>query len=142
MDPHDFHSLAERLAGGATAAEYRTAVSRAYYAAFNVGAAHLRNLGFVIGRGAAAHSEVQRCLANAGDPAVAAAASDLGDLHSSRNRADYQLDRVDVEKAANASAVVALAADLIRTLDEAFQGPRRQQLQAAIQTWRRSNGYP
>jgi hypothetical protein len=31
MDPHDFLTLAERLAGGTTAAEFRTVVSRSYY---------------------------------------------------------------------------------------------------------------
>ena len=142
MDPREFHTLADRLAAGPSAAECRTAVSRAYYAVFNVGSEILRGLGFAVGRGAAAHSEVQRCLANAGDPAVAAVASDLGDLHSSRNRADYQLDRPDVEKPANARLVVTAAADAIRTLDAAFGGPQRLQIRGAIEKWRRTNGYP
>ena len=36
MNWRDFLSLAARLAGGATEADWRTAVSRAYYAAFHV----------------------------------------------------------------------------------------------------------
>lgn len=142
MDPRDFHTLAQRLAGSPTAAERRTAIGRSYYAVFNVAAEHLRASGFPIGKGAAAHGEIQKCLSNSGDAGVAAVASDLSDLHSQRNRADYQLDKPDVEKPGTAQAAVALAADLIRALDGAFVGPRRLQLQALIQKWLRDNGYP
>src|SRR4051812_36246199 len=123
MDPRDFHTLAVRLAAGSSAADRRTAISRSYYAAFNLAAELLRGLGFAVGRGAAAHGEVQRCLANSGIVQLALVASDLGDLHSSRNRADYQLDRLDVEKSANAQVVVTLGAEVIRLLDAAFRGP-------------------
>lgn len=146
MDPRDFHRLAAKLASGPTtnlsAAECRTAISRSYYAVFNVAAEQLRKLGFPVGKGAAAHGEIQKCLANSGDAALAAVASDLGDLHASRNRADYQLDKPDVEKAVNAQAVAALAGNLIQALDGAFQGPRRAAIQTVIQGWRRDNGYP
>ena len=141
MDPRDFHALAARLAGG-TPAELRSAVSRSYYAVFNVAAETLRALNFAIGKGAAAHGEVQKCLSNAGDPTVAAVASDLDALHSRRNRADYQLDRADVENRKNVQGAVSQAGVMIRVLAAAFGGPQRAQLQAAIQKWRRDNGYP
>ena len=38
MDPRAFHALAQKLASDPAPAECRTAVSRAYYATFNVGA--------------------------------------------------------------------------------------------------------
>ena len=142
MDPRDFHTLASRLAAGTTPAEYRTAIGRSYYAAFNVAAELLRNLGFPLGRGAAAHGEVQRCLSNAGDPAVAAVAAGLGQLHSRRNRADYQLDNPDVETSKNAMAAVSQAGAMITSLDQALAGPQRAQLQGTIKQWRRDNGYP
>src|SRR5271163_4382234 len=71
MDPRDLLDLARKLALGATAADRRTAVGRSYYAVFNVAAEHLRTLGFRISRGAAAHGEVQKCLSNSGDSALA-----------------------------------------------------------------------
>ena len=37
---------------------------------------------------------------------------------------------------------VTLAGEMIRTLDAAFSGPRRAQLQSAIAKWRCDNGYP
>jgi hypothetical protein len=142
MDPRDFIALAARLAAGSSASECRTAISRSYYAVFNVGAAHLRDLGFSVGKGAAAHGEVQRCLSNSGLSDVVLVGSELNNLHSSRNRADYQLERPDVERPANAQAIVALARNLIQTLDMSIRGPERVQLQATIRQWRRDNGYP
>lgn len=141
MNPREFTNLAARLAAGVTPAESRTAISRAYYAVFNVGAEALRGMGFTTGKGAAAHGEIQKCLGNSGDPAIATVASKLNDLHASRNRADYQLDRTDVEKSVNARAAVMRAEEMIQTLDAAFGGPQRTQLQATIQKWRRDNGY-
>jgi hypothetical protein len=142
MDPRDFQALASRLASGNTPAEYRSAISRSYYAVFNVRAEALRSLGFSVGKGAAAHGEVQKCLSNAGDPAVSVVASDLGALHSQRNRADYQLDRLDIEDVKTVQAVVAQAGNMIDVLDASFRGPQRSQLHSAIQQWRRDNGYP
>jgi hypothetical protein len=142
MDARDFLSLAGRLAGGSAPAELRTAVGRSYYAVFNVALETLRGLGFAVGRGAAAHGEIQKCLGASGNAAIVAVASKLNDLHKHRNRADYQLDRVDVENAAAVRTIVNQAAQMVRTLDATFSGSQRPQLQAAILNWRRANGYP
>ncbi len=142
MDPREFHALAARLCAGASAADLRTAVSRSYYAVFNVGAEHLRSMGFSIGKGAAAHGEVQKCLNNSGDPAVISVATELNDLHGARNRADYQLDRPEPENRSNVLGIVTEAGDAIRVLDASFNGADRANLRSAILNWRRSNGYP
>src|SRR5687767_13640233 len=118
MDPRDFNSLAAQLAGGATAAHCRSAISRAYYAAFNVAAQLLRGIGCPPGKGGAAHGDVQKFLGSCGDPAIAATATDLGSLHSRRIRADYQMDKTDVESPANALAVVRHADSMILLLDQ------------------------
>jgi len=141
MNARDFHELAVRLAAGNSAAEHRAAVGRSYYAVFNV-ADLLREFGFRVGRGAAAHGEVQKCLYNSGDADITHVASELGVLHALRNRADYQLDKGDVEFPANATQSVDLAVELIAILDRAGVGPNRPQIQATIAAWRRANGYP
>jgi len=89
MDPREFLTIADELAARTSAAARRTAISRAYYAAFNAGGQLLRACGFRVGKGAAAHGEVYRCLSNSGDADLARVGSELNDLHSSRNRADY-----------------------------------------------------
>jgi hypothetical protein len=142
MDPRDFHRLAVHLSTGAASAEYRSSISRSYYALFNVGAEHLRTIGFSIGRGAAAHGEVHHCLANSGDASLLAVAAELSILHSKRNRADYQLDKRDVESSSAACDAAGIAGSMIQTLDAAFRGPSRAQIQSAITKWRRENGYP
>jgi hypothetical protein len=142
MDPREFHRLAERLASGATPAEYRTAIGRAYYSVFNVGCEHLRGLGFRIAKGGAAHGEIRHCLHNSGDTDITWVASELHSLHGLRIRADYQLDQTDVEKVANVRTAVGVASTLIQTLDAGFGGPNLARIETAIAAWRRTNGYP
>ena len=142
MDPRDFHALAVRLASGRGSAERRTSIGRSYYAAFNVAMEMLRSMGFRIGRAAAAHGEVRLCLSNSGDAEVVLVASELGKLHTWRIRADYDLDRADVETGGTVDAMAKLAGELIRSLDASFSGPNRPQVQSVIAAWRRANGYP
>jgi len=99
-------------------------------------------MGFSVGKGAAAHGEIQKCLNNCGDPAAMAVATELNDLHGARNRADYQLDRPEPENRANVLGIVTQAGNQIRSLDTSFQGPERARIRLAIQNWRRNNGYP
>jgi uncharacterized protein (UPF0332 family) len=141
MNPREFHGLAEQLAHGSTPAEFRTAIGRAYYAAFNVAADGLRTLGFRPGKGGAAHGEVARCMWNAGNPTITAAADKLNSLHSLRNRADYQMDKRDVEDPRVTQKAVEDARSVIHAI-AAFTGPHRNAIQAAIAQWRRENGYP
>ena len=65
-------------------------------------------------------------------PLVEDAASEINDLHGLRNRADYQLDSQDVERPVVVLRIVDTAGTVIHTLDAAFTGPRRPQIQAAI----------
>jgi hypothetical protein len=143
MNPRDYQNLADRLTRvpAPPPAKCRAAISRAYYAAFNVGAEVLRKLGFPVGRGAGAHGEVRYCLLNSGNREVAGVAALLSDLHAQRNRADYQMDRRDVETRSDARSAVDRAAKIIQTLDREFSGAGSAQLHAAIQAWRHANGY-
>lgn len=142
MNPRDFHRLAEQLANRTTPAEFRTAIGRAYYAAFNVAAEGLRAVGTPLGKGAAAHGEAPHFLRNSGHADLARAATVLEFLHRVRNRADYQLDKADVETRQAAAGAVADARKAIDAIDTALTGPERASIQAAIAKWRRENGYP
>jgi len=142
MNPRDFYALADELAKANSPAKRRSAISRAYYSAFHVGVDALRSLGFTVSKGAAGHGEVVRCLVNSGDSPTSTAALRLSDLHSVRNRADYQLERVDVEQSSNTRAAVDQARVIIETFDRVAIAPNRSQIQAAIASWRKSNGYP
>jgi len=137
MDPREFHRLAAQLVGGTSPAEFRTAVSRAYHAAYNVAVQILEEMGFRVSRGPAGHGEVQNRLSNCGDGEVIRVGSQLAGLHSKRIQADYRLDRTDVESVKTVRALVEQAKRMIQTLDECRSEPRRTQIIAAIQDWER-----
>jgi hypothetical protein len=93
MDFRDYLSVATRLLAEATEADWRSAISRAYYAAFHVGCDLLRSLGFTVPRADRAHAHVWLRLSNSGHPDVIKAGADLNDLRGARNRADYDARR-------------------------------------------------
>lgn len=67
MDFREFLTLAKVLLRGSTEAERRTAVSRAYYAAFHVARLLLDDLGFDVPRGDRAHAHLWLRLSNCGE---------------------------------------------------------------------------
>ena len=89
MNFRDYLTVATRLMAGATEADWRSAISRAYYAAFHVGCDLLRTLGFRVPRADRAHAFVWLRLSNSGHPDVNQAGSDLNQFRGERNRADY-----------------------------------------------------
>jgi uncharacterized protein (UPF0332 family) len=100
MNPHDFLDVAGEWAAGNREAEWRSATSRAYYAAFHVGRKLLLQSGFVVPQGEQAHAFLWLRLANAGHPDVQRAGNDLNYLRRARNAADYDLDRPFAQLAA------------------------------------------
>ena len=80
MNGRDFLVVARRLATGSDEAGWRSAVSRAYYAAFHVGCELLAGRRFQVPRADRAHNFVYVRFNNCGDPALVKAASVLFDL--------------------------------------------------------------
>jgi uncharacterized protein (UPF0332 family) len=93
MNPRDFLDVADELIGGLKEAEWRSAISRAYYAAFQIARQLLLHCGFTVPPDQQAHTFLWLRLANSGHPDVQTAGSDLGELRTARNKADYDLDR-------------------------------------------------
>jgi hypothetical protein len=63
MGGTDFLHLAVRLSGGATEAQWRSAVSRAYYGAFHLARDFVESCGVTLPKTAEAHDKLQWCLA-------------------------------------------------------------------------------
>jgi uncharacterized protein (UPF0332 family) len=114
MDPGDFLDVADEWAGGTREAEWRSAVSRAYYAAFDTARQLLQAAGFVVPQAEQAPAYLWLRLANAGHPDIQRAGNDLRSLRRQRNWADYDLDQ-PLDDATAAHQVLA-AADLLQTL--------------------------
>src|SRR5262249_47755394 len=85
----DYLALAGRLSSGSGEADWRTAVSRAYYAAFHVARCLFADLHFTVPRADRAHQYLVFRLSNCGESPVEFAGRDLETLRRLRNRADY-----------------------------------------------------
>jgi uncharacterized protein (UPF0332 family) len=114
----EFLHTANRLAGGPTEGDWRSAISRGYYAVFHFFREFLLTLGVDVGQGAACHSNLYIGLNNCGVAAVAVIAGRIDALRSNRASADYELrHRVDQRRAlAAAQQAAEIVADFQASL--------------------------
>jgi uncharacterized protein (UPF0332 family) len=135
MDAGDFLVVADKPSLAATEADWRSAVSRAYYAAFHVARGLLASCRFKIPRSEKAHVFLAFRLSNSGDPTVQSAGDNLDLLRTERNRADYELSYFYSQ--AQASAQVRIAEDVVRILKVAALEPLKTQITDAIKIYER-----
>ncbi len=121
MNARDFLEVAGEWAAGAREAEWRSAVSRAYYAAFHIARGLLQDCGFVVPEGDQAHAYLWLRLANAGHPDVRRAGNDLSFLRRNRNWADYDLG--EPLDQANAINYVQSALEIVQLLEAVAATP-------------------
>jgi uncharacterized protein (UPF0332 family) len=124
MTGRDFLPLATQLAAGTTEAEWRTSVSRAYYAAFHHARELFTALGFVVPRDEKAHPYLYFRLNNCGAAHVQTAASDLHALRRRRNQGDYDLQLILTSRFATDE--LPIAQGIIQTLDNLTPAERTQ----------------
>jgi uncharacterized protein (UPF0332 family) len=121
MDPRDFLDVADEWSRGSREAEWRSAVSRAYYAAFHVARSLLEGQGFRVPQAEQAHQYLSLRLANGGQPDVQRAGNDLRFLRRRRNWADYDLQLL-LDEAAAAHEVQS-ALDIVEVLEAVRVSP-------------------
>lgn len=119
----EFLGLAKNYATGPTEADWRSAISRAYYVAFHVARELMSELGFATPRADLAHAFLWRRLENCGHVPLALAGSRLNQLRGERNHADYDLDSDLPWK--DAQAAVTSAAMIIAALQTLSSEDRR-----------------
>ena len=134
IDANDLQALAESWINGVTEAG-RSAVSRAYYAAFHQARQLLRDVGFRVPRGDQAHAYLWLRLSNSGDPQVQLAGSDLSTLRRERNRADYEVEQTLTHS--HALLQVQSARRILQILDAATAEPTRTQITNAMRAYER-----
>ncbi|MBM4141907.1 MAG: HEPN domain-containing protein [Nitrospira sp.] len=91
MEGRDFLNLAIKLQNAEDEAEHRTAVSRAYYAAFNHVKSFLYKCKIKLPKAAKAHVKAYQYLFNSGLDEAEDLAEILDNLRNYRNDADYEL---------------------------------------------------
>jgi uncharacterized protein (UPF0332 family) len=136
MDPHDYLEVAWSFLEGDREAEWRSAVSRAYYAAFHVARQLLAQCGFAVPRADQAHAYLWLRLSNASHPDVQNAGAQLSFLRQERNKADYNLEH----SLDQASAIdrTQMAADIVELLDAvAKDGTVRAHITDAMKIYER-----
>lgn len=135
MDFRDYLSLANTLVNGTTEGEWRTAVSRAYYAAFHVARELLVALNFRVPHAERAHGYLWLRLANARHADVQDAGNRLNALCRERNRSDYDA-HLTVHQAM-ARNHIQRADEIIQALDAAAIEPIRTQITDAMKIYER-----
>jgi len=139
MKPRDFHYLALRLAEhGRFPADFRTAISRAYFAVFNLGVELLEDMGFSIPQNARGHNDLYLHFAHSGDADIKNMANQLNNLRTKRNHADYRLAWPDLDRQETAKLYAHNAGRIIDTLNSICSGKRRDQMIQSIQAWKQN----
>lgn len=134
MNPEEFLTLAEELAGNASEATLRSAASRAYYAVFHLVLEELGPL-LKIPRDASAHRIVGRCLRNAGIAEAVTLGQTLDSLRDLRNTSDYRLDVASPSPA----TIAARVASARRFFDD-YRALPRPQFVDGVRIYERSMG--
>ena len=134
MNGSAFIQVAIKLAPSRDEAERRTAVSRAYYAAFHAGRDFFDDLGFRVPRAEAAHVYVSRRLSAATSvPSLTAVGNDLNTLRGYRNQADYDMHlAMSLEKVA---AGVEMAKNILAELAKKRSPAEQSALIAEIEAY-------
>ncbi len=135
MDPRDFLILARQLVLASTEAAWRSAVSRAYYAAFHVARHLLEDLGFTVPHADRAHAYLWLRLSNCGDPQVEKAGMRLNDLRRERNGADYDLVRSRRQTVTQKQ--IPIATSIIQVFEAAYLDPTRATITDAMKIYER-----
>jgi uncharacterized protein (UPF0332 family) len=128
MDALQFLNMAEWLLNDPNyrhPAGFRTAIGRAYYAAHHFAKGFIEAAGVIVLKSAGGHADVCLHLKGTGDAIIEVVGSNLFDLQSNRNDADYNLNDRRIQNEATAKVLVALARDLIDRLQECHDDPDR-----------------
>jgi hypothetical protein len=132
MDAPRFLDLADRLVAAVKsrsglgldsgAAECRSAVSRAYYAAFHVAGEYLEEIGFILVERGPCHKALQFALKASGHGGIVAIGAQLDTLYTERLSADYDLTVPRTEGIGHAETTVLNARMVLRLIAVARSG--------------------
>lgn len=137
MLPEEFLTCANKLAtqAGATQADFRSATSRAYYAAFHTAKGILAGMNFTLSS-KDTHKDVRDHLLYSGHTEAVAIAGKLGTLHQRRLDADYDLGTQRQGSKEAAQVAIVSAQELIQKIRMVLNGPQRSTIADGIRDWR------
>lgn len=135
MDGSDFLNLAIRLSGGTSEAEWRSAVSRAYYGAFHLAREFVARCRVSLPKTADAHDKLQWCLNHAGDEMLAAIGNKLNSLRAARNVADYDLQSSQFARQDSVLIILQRTQQVVDGLNQVESQPNFAEIGVAIRRY-------
>jgi uncharacterized protein (UPF0332 family) len=146
MDPRDFNQVAIDIVVGRPPtgpAAYRSAISRAYYAAMNAAASILTGIGHSPGKQESRHKRLVIYLQQSGDAQLMRAGGMIDILRKKRNEADYDMANAIVEKPLTARSAAETAREVMEYLDEfAADSARKAAVADAIAKYKLKTNTP
>jgi hypothetical protein len=138
MNPFLFYLLADRLMNDAASgpAEFRSAISRAYYAAYHSARDFLKELGVDSPKGPAGHGKIPIALLAITETDIAQAGRLLDDLKGEQNKADYALSDPLYNRRPTAEDILLKVSQVLASLKGCLGSPtRKQQAETEIKNW-------
>ena len=135
MEGKSFLEVAQKLAQMRTEPALRSAISRAYYAAYNCSIQLVGQLGFQFGKDAPAHEKIYQYLRNTGLTEMTTAADDLKFLRLRRNRADYAMESNDFQNHIACQFDLVRAQAIITQIGKYSKEPLRAQLRDGLRIY-------
>jgi uncharacterized protein (UPF0332 family) len=119
MDPRDFLNISKQMfdKDDPSAAECRSAISRSYYAAFNVASSLIHELRISLDKQKDSHKEVIDLIAKGNDKRLERACHILLIQKELRRKADYRMEETSVETRQKASQAWVITSEAIKILD-------------------------
>jgi uncharacterized protein (UPF0332 family) len=106
----------KQLVGTSGEAECRSAISRAYYAAFHIAVNFLDEIGIKVTDSGDCHVVVQHGFNNSGEVDLVVAGSELRTLYTERKNADYKMGNPRAEAVSQAEMMTVLATKVVGNL--------------------------
>ena len=135
MEGKAFLEIAQKLAQMRSEPALRSAVSRAYYAAYNCCIQLLNELGFKFEKGAPAHEKVAQYLSNASIDEIKTAAESLILLRKRRNQADYNMRKTEFQNHIICQLDLVNAQAIIALIEKYSREPFRTQLKNGLRAY-------
>lgn len=135
MEGKDFFELAQKLSQMRSEPALRSAISRAYYAAYHCCLQLLRELGFHFSKDSSAHEKVAVYLNNAAITEIEFAGKELNYLRRRRNHADYDLILKDFQNHIVCQLDLARAQTIIELIEKYSHEPFRTQFKNGLREY-------
>jgi uncharacterized protein (UPF0332 family) len=135
MEGKEFFELAQKLVQMHSEPALRSAISRAYYAAYHCCIKLLREFGFQFSKDSSAHEKVSAYLNNAAIAEIELAGKELNYLRRRRNHADYDLTSKEFQDHITCQLDLARAQTVISQIAKYSHEPFRTQLKSSLRDY-------